>query len=107
MPKFPRNLAGTLRIEKQAARWEPNGFGVARSTNYVQGNAAVRIHVICREERFYQDVPHEVLSLGPWSVISRGEVSELLAEHRLTLAGHGHVVIEARMLGFEKRLKAL
>ena len=67
----------------------------------------MRVHVICREERFYQDVPHEVLSLGPWSVISRGEVSELAAENRLTLARQGYVVIEAHMLGFEKRLKAL
>ena len=40
-------------------------FEVARSANYVQGNAAVRVHVICREEQFYLDVPHEVLSLGP------------------------------------------
>ena len=82
-------------------------FEVARSANYVEGNAAVRVHVICREERFYQDVPHEVLSLGPWSVISRGEVSELLAEHRHTLARQGYVVIEAHMLGFEKRLKGV
>ena len=59
-----------------------------------------------REEQFYLDVPHEVLSLGPWSVISRGEVSELLAEHRLTLARQGYAVIEAHMLGFEKCLKA-
>ncbi len=82
-------------------------YEVARSAKYVQGNAAVRVHVICREERFYQDVPQEVRSLGPWSVISRGEVSELAAEHRLTLARQGYVVIEAHMLGFEKRLKAL
>ena len=59
------------------------------------------------KKQFYLDVPHEVLSLGPWSVISRGEVSELLAEHRHTLARQGYVVIEAHMLGFEKRLKAL
>ena len=64
------------------------------------------MHVI-REERFYQDVPHEVCSLGPWSVISRGEVSELAAEHRHTLARRSYVVIEAHMLGFEKRLKVL
>ena len=82
-------------------------YEVARSAKYVQGNAAVRVHVICREERFYQVVPHEVCSLGPWSVISRGEVSELAAEHRLTLARQGYVVIEAHMLGFKKRLKAL
>ena len=41
------------------------------------------------------------------SVISRGEVSELAAEHRHTLARQGYVVIETHMLGFEKRLKAL
>ena len=52
------------------------------------------------------DVPQEVRSLGPWSVISRGEISELAAEHRHTLARQGYVVIEANMLGFEKRLKA-
>jgi hypothetical protein len=34
-------------------------------------------------------------------------VSELAAEHRHTLARQGYVVIEAHMLGFEKRLKAL
>ena len=67
----------------------------------------MRVHVICREERFYQDVPQEVRSLGPWSVISRGEVSELLAEHRHTLARQGYVVIETHMLDFQKRLKAL
>jgi len=27
-------------------------FEVARSANYVQGNAAVRVHVICSEEQF-------------------------------------------------------
>ena len=59
-------------------------FEMARSANYVQGNAPLRVHVICREEQFYLDVPHEILSLGPWTVISRGEVSELPAEHRLT-----------------------
>ena len=57
---------------------------------------------ICREEQLYLDVPQEVRSLGPWSVISRGEVSELAAEYRLTLARQGYVVIEAHMLGFEK-----
>jgi hypothetical protein len=82
-------------------------YEVARSTNYVQGNAAVRVHVICREEQFYQDVPQEIRSLGPWSVISQGEMSELLAEHRHTLARQGYVVIEAHMLDFQKRLKAL
>jgi hypothetical protein len=82
-------------------------FEVARSANYVRGNAAVRVHVICREEHFYLDVPQEIRSLGPWSVISRGEMSELLAEHRHTLAREGYVVIEAHMLDFEKRLKAL
>ena len=92
-------LPGTDRMQER--------FEVARSANYVQGNAAVRVHVICREERFYQDVPHEVQLLGPWSVMSRGEVSELAAEHRLTLARQGYVVIEAHMLGFEKRLKGV
>ena len=53
------------------------------------------------------DVPQEVRSLGPWSVISRGGISELLAEHRVTLAKQGYLVIGAHMLGFEKRLKAL
>ena len=43
-------------------------YEVARSAKYVQGNAAVRVHVICREERFYQDVPQEIRWLGPWSV---------------------------------------
>ena len=37
------------------------------------------------------DVPQEVRSRGPWSALSRGEVSELLAEHRLTLAKQGYV----------------
>ena len=40
-------------------------YEVARSANYVQGNAAVRVHVICREEQFYLDVPQEVRALGP------------------------------------------
>ena len=69
-------------------------FEVARSSNYVLGNAAVRVHVICREEQFYLDIPQEVRALGPWSVISRGEVSELAAEHRLTLARQGYVVMK-------------
>jgi hypothetical protein len=34
-------------------------------------------------------------------------MSELLAEHRHTLARQGYVVIEAHMLDFQKRLKAL
>jgi hypothetical protein len=42
---------------------------------------------------------------APWSVISRGEVSELAAGHRLTLAKQGYVVIEAHLLGFEKGRK--
>jgi len=81
-------------------------FEVARSANYVQGNAAVRVHIICREEQFYLVVPQEIRSLGPWSVISRGEISKLAAEHSHTLARQGYVVIEAHMLSFEKRLKA-
>jgi hypothetical protein len=82
-------------------------YEVARSANYVQGNAAVRVHVICREEQFYLGVPQEVRALGPWSVISRGEMSELRAEHRHTLARQGYMVIEAHMLDFQKRLKGL
>ena len=27
-------------------------YDVSRSANYVEGNAAVRVHVTCREERF-------------------------------------------------------
>jgi hypothetical protein len=64
-------------------------YEVTRSAKYVQGSAAVRVHVICREEQFTLDVPQEIRSLGPWSVISRGEMSELLAEHRHTLARQG------------------
>ena len=80
------NLRGWTEMQER--------FEVAHSANYVQGNAAVRVHVVCREEQFYLDVPQEVRSLGPWSVISRGEVSELAAEHRLTLARQGYVAIE-------------
>ena len=32
-------------------------FEVARSANYVQGNAAVRVHVICREETILPRCP--------------------------------------------------
>ena len=40
--------------------------------------------------------------VGEW-----GEMSELRAEHRLALARHGYVVIEAHMLDFDTSLKAL
>ncbi len=60
------------------------------SAKYVRGNAAVRVHVICREERFYQVSRRRSARSGPWLV-----------------ARQGYVVIEAHMLGFEKRLKAL
>jgi hypothetical protein len=60
------------------------------------------VQVICREEQFYLDVPQAVRALGPWSVIGRGDVGELAAEHRLTLARQGYVVIEAHMLGLKK-----
>ena len=43
---------------------------------------------------------------APWSVISRGEISELAGEFRDTLARQGYVVIKAHMLGLEKTLKA-
>ena len=73
--------------------WMQERYEVARSANYVQGNAAVRVHVICREEQLLPRCSAGgSRALGPWSVISRGEVSELRAEHRLAPARHGYVV---------------
>jgi len=51
------------------------------------------LYVFCYEDRFYEDIPLEVLHRGPWYG-SRGDVIDLKPHIRLALARDGYCVIE-------------
>jgi hypothetical protein len=46
------------------------------------------MHVICRNGRFYEDVPDEILELGPWAGRATPRGRGLKPEYRTILAGN-------------------
>ncbi len=64
-------------------------------------NITKRHHVICRRDRFYDDVPEAVRKRGPWQLVKSGEVMALLPEYRRTLARDGYVYVEAHPVGLK------
>jgi hypothetical protein len=47
--------------------------------------------VICREEDF-ADLPDHVRHMGPWQMMSRGEIANLKPEYRSAIERGGYVV---------------
>jgi len=44
------------------------------------------VFLVCRDDRFYEDVPEEVRKLGPWQGNHHGEIEKLKPQYRLALA---------------------
>ena len=59
----------------------------------VRSHSDNRLFVICYADRFYTDVPKQLISRGPWRS-GRGPVTELKPDIRLALARDGYFVIE-------------
>ena len=58
-------------------------------------------HVICREGRFYDDVPDKLLKLGPWQGGVRGEMAALKSEYLALLDRQGFVLIYSHIRDFK------
>jgi len=53
-------------------------------------------HVLYHSDMF-ESLPHALRSRGPWHVLHRGPLTELLAPYRLALRRGVYCVIEARL----------
>lgn len=62
-------------------------------------------HVLCREGAFYTFVPTEIRHRGPWQLLRRGNVKDLMPNYRLALARHGWLYIETNPVNFSVELK--
>ena len=58
------------------------------------------IHVIYREERFYEDVPMEIRHGGPWWGTGSGRIADLKLPYRVALERDGYVVVVESMITF-------
>ena len=54
------------------------------------------VFVLCYADRFYDDVPHDIRTKGPWNGNARGEVVRLKPELRLALAEARYVLVLSR-----------
>ena len=64
-----------------------------------------RLFVICYADHFYQDVPADVRSRGPWRG-ERGEIVRLKPELRMALAEASYVVTNCPDAVFEPEVRA-
>ena len=64
-----------------------------------------RLFVVCYADRFYEDVPADVRSRGPWRG-ERGEIVRLKPELRMALAEARYVVINCTDAAFEPEVRA-
>jgi hypothetical protein len=58
------------------------------------------VFVICREGRFYEDLPDDVRRRGPWQGMRRGEVAHLRPELWLDLEEQGYVFVRSELVTF-------
>ena len=59
------------------------------------------VFVVCRDDRFYEAVPAEVMHQGPWQGMHRGDVDKLKPEYRLALARDGYVLVKCELAVFK------
>ena len=59
------------------------------------------VHLICGAEEAFADLPDHVRHLGPWQVMSRGEIELLKPEYRLALARDGYVLVQSELAVFK------
>ena len=64
-----------------------------------------RLFVVCYADRFYEDVPADVRSRGPWRG-ERGEVVRLKPELRMALAEARYVLINCPDAVFDPEVQA-
>jgi len=58
------------------------------------------VHLICLEGEF-EHLPDYVRQQGPWQVMRRGDIVNLKAEYRLTLAREGWVLERSELALFK------
>ena len=63
-----------------------------------------RLFVICYADRFFEDVPGDVRSRGPWRG-ERSEIARLKPELRLALAEARYVVVNCTDVVFEPEVR--
>lgn len=59
------------------------------------------VHVICRDGRFYEDVPDKILKLGPWEGGIRGRIEALKPESAPCSPRQGFVLIYSHIKDFK------
>ena len=75
-------------------------YSVSRS------NTNKNIHLVCGDERFYKDIPHEILHLGPWQGGNRGDVIALRPHIRAMLAEQKFVLVYCHLKDLDKHIIA-
>ena len=55
------------------------------------------VFVICRDGRFYEDLPDDVRRRGPWQGMCRGDVAHLRPEFWLDLEEQGYVLVRTEL----------
>ena len=59
------------------------------------------VHLICGADEAFADLPAHVRYLGPWQVMSRGEIEKLKAEYRFALARYGYALVRCEAAVFK------
>ena len=59
------------------------------------------VFVVCRDGKFYEDVPEEIRKLGPWQGQHHGEIDKLKPEYRLALARDGYALVKCEFAVFK------
>ena len=59
------------------------------------------VHLICGVEEAFADLPDHVRHLGPWQVMSRGEIYKLKPEYRRALARDGYYLVKCELAVFK------
>ena len=55
------------------------------------------VFVICRDGRFYMDLPLDVRRRGPWQGMCRGQVANLRPDLWLDLEEQGYVLVRTEL----------
>ena len=59
------------------------------------------LFIVCLEDKFYEIVPADIRSQGPWQAQHRGNVYKLKSEYRLALVRDGYALVTCESAVFK------
>jgi hypothetical protein len=95
--KFPR----VGELQREVIDLEAKRELVSPQCHTLRSLSDNRVHLICRVDEAFADLPDRVRHLGPWQAMSRGDIAKLKPEYRLALTEEGYALVKCELAVFK------